>query len=887
MSLLTRLRYRWRTLIDGATLDAELDEELADHLRRMTEANITRGLTRAEATRRARLEFGAVQRYKEEARDARGLRWLEELHRDIRFALRMLAKSPVFTVTVVLTLALGIGSSTAVFAAIDATLFRPLAGAQDPDELVQVFRTYPGNEQFSSNSIPHFLDVRSRSTDVFAGAAAWSFTPMSVAVGERPVRLFGAMTSADFFTVLGAKAALGRLFNPAEDVGRGAHPVAVLNDATWKSLFGADPRVIGKTMRVNGRQVEVIGVTAPDFHGAMPVVRPALYLPLMQLEQLRPGSGGDFEDRGNNYLNIIARLRPDVSLAQANARMTALVGELRAEHPSEYVNRGIHLVPQSRSGIHPAMRTAQIGLSTVVMVLVGLLLLLACVNVANLFLARASERSREMAIRLALGARRGLLLRQLMIESLVFAVVAGVLGGMLASWVISLVNTVALPIDFDMSPDLRLSPVVLGFALGATVLTTLLFGTVPALHATRPSLVPALKGEVAVGGSRSRASRVLIIAQMALSIMLLICAGIFAVNLRGAATVDKGFNAEHLLTAQISPSLAGYTDEGAGEVYRRLSERLSALPTVRSVAFAEALPLSLNGSDGGITVPGYVPAKDENMSIQYSIATPGYFRTMETRLLRGREFTPQDDSAAVRVVVVNQRFVDRFWPGQDGIGKTVQAGSRTYTVIGVVTNGKYKTLGEPPTPMMWYAYAQARVLGMAVIVRTTGDPAQFIGTLRSEVAAVDRNLPLSDVRTMNDHLGIALLPARLAGGALGVFGVLGLLLASVGMYGVVAYSVAQRGREIGIRMAIGASGQQLVRMFLREGMSLVLIGGAIGIAGALLGSRLLEGLLYGDTVSPVAFGVVPLVLVTVAAAAIVIPARRAARVDPAIALRAE
>ncbi len=888
MSILGRVQYKWRTLFDRTALDAELDAELADHMRRETEANIRRGMSPAEASRTARVDFGAVQRYKEEARDARGLVWLETLRNDLRFAVRMLRKSPLFTGTVVMTLALGIGLNTAVFSAIDATLLRPLPGVRAASELVQVYRTAPGGEQFNRSSIPHFRDVRTRASDVFSGTVAWSFAPVGVSVSGRPVRVFGNVVSADFFTVLGVTPARGRLFVPAEDTGRGAHPIVVLSDAGWRTLFAADPQVVGRTLLVNGQRVEVIGVTRPDFHSAMPLAHPALYMPLMQMAVLRAGSERDFENRGNNPMNIVARLREGVSLAQATDRMAAISAQLRAELPDEYKDSGMNVVPQNQAGIHPSFRNAQIGMSAAVMAVVGLLLLVACVNVANLFLARASARAREMAIRLSLGARRGLLLRQLMVESLLFSVLGGALGVLLAFWTISLANKITLPIDIDIRPDLRLSPLVLGFSVGVTVLTSVMFGLIPALQATHPSLAPAIKGETPAGRSRSRVSRILVVAQMALSIMLLVCAGLFVVNLRQATTIDKGFVSDHILIGQIDASSAGYSGDAAEVFFRRLAERLSAMPSVRSVAFVEEPPLGLNGSDTGVEIPGYVPVENEGMSVQFTIASPDYFKTMGVPLLRGREFTPRDDSAAVRTIVVNQRFVDRFWRGQDALGKTVKSGDAAYTVIGVVPTGKYKSLGESPLAHMWFAYAQSRTSGMTVVVRTAGDPGAFTGTLRSEVAELDANLPLSNVRTMDDHLGISLMPARLTGTALGVFGVLGLLLASVGMYGVMAYSVAQRSHEIGIRMAIGATSAQVIRMIMREGLTLVLVGTGIGLVGAMMASRLLSGILYGnDTLNPVAFGLVPTLLIGVAAIATFFPARRAAAVDPVLALRSD
>jgi predicted permease len=888
VSLRSQLRYRWRTLFDRDALDSELDAELADHVERETEANVRRGMPPAEARRVAKAAFGGVQRFRDETRHARGMQWVEELQDDLRFATRMVLKSPLFTVIVVVTLALGIGLNTAVFSVIDALLLRPLPGVRAPNELVQLYRTYPGDDRFGSNSFPHYRDVRQRSSDVYAGTAAWRFTTMSVSASDRPARVFGSNVSANFFTVLGVRAALGRVFGPAEDERTGSHAVTVLSDDGWKKLFGGDPAIVGRTLLVNGKKVEVIGVTPPEFHGAMPLVFPVMYMPIKQRADSQGASDGESEDRGHNSLNVVARLRAGVSLAQATARMTAITRDLRAEFPDHYKGAGINLVPQSEAGVDPRLRSAQLGMSAAVMIVVGLLLLLACINVANLFIARAGGRAHEMAVRLALGARRGRLLRQLMVESTMFALLAGGVGVLLAYWTITLVNRITIPIDLDIRPDLKLSPLVLSFALGATVLTSLMFGLVPALQATNPALLPALKGEAASGGSRSRTARVLVVAQMALSLMLLVCAGLFVMNLRRATTLEKGFVSDHLLTAQLSPGLAGYTDAATTELYHRLGARLAAMPSVRSVAFGEELPLGLNGSDGGVEIPGYVPAENENMSIQYAIVGPSYFKTMGVPLLNGREFTPQDDSGAARTIVVNQRFVDRFWPGQDALGKAVGAGRHRYTVVGVVPTGKYKSLGESPMAHMWFSSAQSNASYMTVIIRTVGEPSAFISTLRAEVAALDANLPLSEVRTMEEHLGISLLPARLTGAALGVFGVLGLLLASVGMYGVMAYTVGQRSREIGIRMALGATGTQVISMIMRQGLTLVAVGSGIGFVGAVFASRLLSGILYGDNgLNPVAYGVVPLILMGVAAAATFIPARRAAAIDPAVTLRAE
>lgn len=809
------------------------------------------------------------------------------LWQDLRFAGRMLVRSPLFTSIVVITLALGIGLNTAVFSAADALLLRPLPGARDAHALVQLYRTYPGLE-YGSNSIPHFRDVQRRAADVYSGVALWGFSPLNIAASDRPIQTLGQIVSANYFTVLGVVAARGRTFVPAEDEGRGAHPVAVLSDRGWRTLFGADPTVIGRQVPVNGRNVEIIGVTPPSFRGAMPLVDPSIWLPLMQMEQARPGSGGDFDNRTNNSYNVVARLRPGITVAQARARMQAISAELRAEFPKPYAKASMTLVPQADAGVHPMMRSAQVGLTAVVMVVVGLLLLIACVNVANLFLARSRDRAREMAIRLALGARRGALVRQLLVESLVFAIVSGVAGVLVAAWTIGLANGIRLPMDIDFQPDLRLSPIVLSFALGVTLVTGVLFGLAPALQATRPDLVPALRGEAPAGGGRSRSSKGLIVAQMALSLVLLISASLFLTNLRLATTIDKGFVADNMLVAEVDPGLQGYTRAATDEFYRRLSERIAASPTVHSLALVDRLPLGLNTSDSDVEIPGYVPAESEGMSIYNADVTPEYFATMGIALLKGREFTPRDDSAAARVAVVNQRFVDRFWSGQDAVGRTFRQGTRDVTVIGVVPTGKYVRLGEDPTAFMWFPRAQRWASGMTMVIRATADPTSLIAMLRDETRALDANLPLTNVRTMDQHLGIALLPARLTGAALGVFGLIGLLLASVGMYGVMAYSVAQRTREIGIRMAIGAAASDIIRLVMRQGLALVLIGTVIGLTVALAASRLLSTVLYGsNSLDLMTFTVVPLLLITVAAIATFAPARRASMVDPAISVRTD
>ena len=806
---------------------------------------------------------------------------------DLRFAARQLRRNPLFTGVAVVTLALGIGLNTAVFAAVEALLLRPLPGVREPDRLVQLFRAHPEFE-FGANSIPHFVDVRERAADVFDGATAWNFVQLHLSAGGRTQRIVGQMVSADYFHVLGVPIERGRPFVPEEDRQPGAHQVAVISDGAWRSMFGGDPEVVGREVVLNGHAYTIVGVAPRGFRGTAPVVDVAMWVPMMQIAQIMPGAAGALEARGRSFMNVQARLRPGVTVQQARDRMETLTAQLRELYPGHYEEWGIRLIPQSEAGINPQWRDAQVGLSTVIMGVVVMLLLIACVNVANLFLARARDRWREMAVRLSLGAARSRLIRQLLTESVLFAVIAGAVGIALAWGVITALNGIRLPIDIPISPDLRLSGPVLLFTTAIALGTGILFGLAPALQATKPALVPALKGESPAGGARSRVSRALVVAQMALSLVLLVGAGLFLRNLRAATEIDKGFEAEGQVIASVDPGLQGY-DRARGEAFfRELTDRLRAIPAVRAVGLAEMVPLGLGSQQTGVSIPGYEPSPNENMSLDYNIVGPGYFAAMGIPLLQGREFTRSDDTTAAGAIIVNQRFVERYLRGAEPIGRTVRASGRDLAIVGVVPTGKYRTLGEDPLPYYYLPHGQFWNSAMTIHIRTAGDPTSIVPLLRAQVRALDADLPLADVSTMTSYLGITLLPARLAGTVLAVFGLLGLVLAAVGMYGVMAYGVAQRRREIGIRVAIGAASGQVVRLLMRQGLALVALGAVIGLAGALGAWRVVRGMLYGATGPDVlTFVLVPATLLAVAALAIWIPARRAAAVDPVTALRSE
>lgn len=804
---------------------------------------------------------------------------------EIRIAWRTLARRPLFTLAAVVTLALGIGLNSAVFSAVHALLLRPLPGVVEPDRLVQLYRAYPGDFVYGSNSIPHYLDLRERG-DAFSGVALWTFLPVNLSTGDHNEMTMGELVSANFFEVLGVRPVLGRTFLPEEDVGIGAHPVAVLSHSAWRTRFGGDPGVVGREIRLNGQPYTVIGVAPAEFQGPVPIVTPVLWAPLTMQPQLQARESL-WESRGNNQFNVVARLKPGVTVEQARESMGALHLALAREHPEQYEGGGITVVPQTEAGIHPQMAAAQVGISAVIMGVVALLLLLACVNVANLFLARARERRREMAIRLSVGARRSDLIRQLLTESLLLSLIAGVAALGLARVAIGLANGIRLPIDFPIAFGLELNGPVLLFTFGVAVAAGALFGLVPALDASRPELVSGLKSEAGTetsGIRRSRLSRGLVVAQIALSLVLLVSAGLFLRSLERATRMEKGMDAENLLIASVDPSLQGYDAARTRAFFDELVGRVRALPGVRAAAVGEIVPLGLNDQQTGLQVPGYTFGENERQSFDYNFVGDGYFEAMGVPIVQGRGFTAQDRGQDV--AVVNQRMAERFWPGQSPIGRTVRRGQTEYRIIGVTATGKYRSLGESPLEYIYFPIPESWNSALTLHVRTAGDPESLLPLVRSQVRALDSTLPIYDAKTMTRHLGIALLPARLAGAVLGIFGALGLLLAAIGTYGVLAYSVAQRTREIGIRTALGAERGRVVGLVVGQMLRLVGMGLAAGLVGAVLVGRLVERMLYGISgLDPIAFAGVSALLVAAGFLAAWLPARRAARVDPVVALR--
>jgi putative ABC transport system permease protein len=829
---------------------------------------------------------------------------MKSMWQDLRYGVRMLWKQPGFTLMVVLTLSLGIGANGIIFSLINALLLRPLP-VDKPAELVAVYTSDYSSGDYGGSSYPDYIDFRDRNR-AFSGMVAYQPPqPLNLNIDGTNERMFGEIVSGNYFSVLGLKPSPGRGFLPEEDQTPGARAVAVISHRLWRTRFGGDPATVGRSVTINGHPFTIIGVAPEKYPGLLRGFAVDWWIPTMMMGQAAPGS--DMTSRWNRFLLLMGRLKPGVATQQAQADFDTIAAQLYREWPQQWENirrqsRRISLVPESEARVVPGARTPLVIFMSLLMTVVGLVLLIACSNVANMLLARATARRKEIAIRLALGAGRGRLLQQLLTESILLSLLCGSAGLLLAvrgtDLLMAFRPPVPLPIELNLQSDWR----VFVFTFSLSLLTGIIFGLMPALAASRPDLVTSLKDDSGAaisanpGSLRGRLRGSLVIVQVALSLLLLICAGLFLRSLRNASSIDPGFDADNLLALSMDLQLQGY-DEAKGRVFSdQLLERVRTLPGVVSASLTDQLPLDLGGSRRGITIEGHTAQPGESMEINSSFVAPGYFETLRIPLLEGRTFQQQDNANAPGVTLINEAFARRYWPGQQPLGKRIQLGivgngtntAPYLTVIGVVKDGKYNSLSEAATPFFYLNLAQTHRSAPTLIVRTKGDPLASLSAVRNEVAALDKNLPLFNVKTMRQHLGLALLPARLAGGALGIFGLLALILAAAGIYGVMAYSVAQRTREIGIRMALGANARDVLRLVLRQGMTLVSIGMAIGLAAALALSQLLKTMLFGvSATDPLTFIAIVILLAAVALLACWIPARRATKVDPIIALRWE
>ena len=813
---------------------------------------------------------------------------------DLRHALRTLAHSPGYATAAILSLALGVAGTATVFSVVNALLLKPLP-VGEPARTVSLYTSDFSGPPFGASSYPDVLAFR-QGIPALDHIVGMGFQQTSLTVASEPVRVTLAMVSDDHFTGLGIPLALGRGFAAEENRAGGNNAVVVLSHALWTSRFGQRPEVVGQTVQLGGRPFTVIGVAPVGFTGLIRGLGFDGWVPLAAAPLLR-ADPSLLTNRGDRGLMVVGHLASGATLVQARAQAEALSRQLHAEYAGAWTDRQeqarkITVLPEGESRLFPDVRGPVLGVSALLFLVVLAVLLIACANVASLFLARAMGRQREVAVRLALGATRGRVVRQLVTESVLLATLGGVLGVVISFWLSGLLLSARLPIPvplaLDLSPDLR----VLAFALLLAVATGLLVGLAPALQASRPELLSALKDNSGASlAPRSRLRGGFVVGQAALSILLLVMAGLFLRSLQRASSIDLGFAARDGLVLATDLGLTAYDNARVHTFQQELLRRARELPGVRAAGLTGALPLSLFGNRSGLTIEGYAPQPGENLEVGRGAVSPGYLEALELPLLQGRAFTDQDRSEAPLVALVSESFARRYWPEREAIGRRVSvqgAEGPWREVVGVVHDAKYTTLGEAPTPFFYLPVAQVDAERTSLLLRTHGDPTALAGSVRALVHQLDPALPVEAIGTFQEHLSFALLPARAGGLALGAFGLLGLLLASLGVYGVVAYGVAQRRREIGIRIALGAKGAVVVGLVVRDALRLVTIGLGIGLLLAAVAGFLARGMLYGlAPLDPVAFVTGPLVFGLVALGASYLPARSATRVDPMTALRTE
>jgi predicted permease len=813
---------------------------------------------------------------------------MESIFQDIRFGGRVLVQKPWFTMVAVLSLALGIGANTAIFSLVNAALFRPLP-VPNPQELISLNNVTDQMRMFPTFSYPNYKDIRDR-CEVFSGLYAYRYAPLSLSHDGMNERLWGYVVTGTYFEVLGVKPSLGRLISSEDDQLRGGHPVSVISYPFWQKRFGGRADVLGTDLQVNGRMYTIIGVTPKGFFGTEVISAPEMYFPMSMQEQIEVGNGW-LDSRSVENVFIQGRLKPGVRVSQAQSTIDSIARDLEREYPD--INEGKRITLSTPGLMGGMMRGPVVGFAGILMAVVGLVLLLACTNLANLLLARATERRKEIAVRLAMGASRARLIRQLLTESVMLGVAGGGLGLLLAVWLVDLAVTLKPPVDVPLSFELPIDHRVLLFTLGVSILAGILFGLLPAFQSTKTDLVSTLKDEMAIGGMRrSWLKPGLIVLQVALSLVLLISAGLMLRGLQRAEFMDLGFTPEGAIEVSFDLRLQGY-DVGRGrEFQKRLLERVRAVPGVQAAGIADIFPVDLHFSRESIFVEGQPLERPANAPrAMGSRVTPGYFQAMNTRLIQGREFTDQDIEGSTRVAIVNETFARRFWPGEDPIGKRFSRGSsesQKMLVVGVARDGKYAGLSEDPRPFYFRPMFQAYTGSTSLIVRGTAAPQSLVSTIRNEVLQLDPQMAISTARTLTERLSLPMLPARIAAGLLGSFGVLALGLAAIGIYGVMSYSVSTRRREMGIRIALGAEPGRVLMLVLTQGMRLVIIGAAVGLAASLVATRLMKSLLFGiSATDPMTFVAITLLLGAVALLACGIPALRATKVDPIVALRYE
>jgi predicted permease len=802
---------------------------------------------------------------------------------DARFGIRQLRKSPAFTLTAVLTLALGIGANATIFSWLNSVILNPLPRVDSRDLVSVRWRTPEGHG--SAFSWPDYLDMKGRARTV-ESLTAGTMAPFSLGENTQPERVWGLFVASNYFSTLGVKPVRGRAFLPEEDNNPGGHPVTLISYHLWQDRFGGDPGIVGRRIRLNNRDFSVVGVAPPGFQGSILGLTFDLYVPVSMVEAIS-GDVGLLSNRSTHWLLGHARLRPGTDRRQVDADLTAMSSQLahQSSRPERYARAEV--VPMWREGGGQLLGPVLM----LMMAVVGVVLLIACANVANLVLARAAGRRREIAIRLALGVSRGRLIGQLLVENgmLTLLGAAGALlilpaaGGLLMQF--------APVTDFPVLVQVRPDTTVLLFTLSVSALATILFGLIPALRASRPDVVDVLKEESGGSASPGKAwlRNSLVVGQVALSSVLLVGAGLLLKSLSRAVEADPGFDPRNVLVAGVDLIPSGYNEARGKVALREMRDRIAALPGVAAISTVDRVPLGLGGSSSAtVEVEGYIPSKDEEMLASVLTVGPDYFHTMNTRMVAGREFTPADTDSTERVMVINETFARRYFSKLDPLGRHVKLRGQTRTVAGVARDSKTQSLDEKPRPAAYLPVLQDFTSESNFLVRTLAKPMAMARTVEGAIHAINPALPVYGERSLEQSISVAYFGQRMGGSLLGVFGGLALALAAVGLYGVLAYSVTQRSREVGIRMALGAARGDVLRLILGQGLWLAGIGLAIGLVVSIAVTRLMSALLFGVSPrDPATLLVVSILLVAVSLAASFLPAYRATKIDPILAIRHE
>ena len=812
---------------------------------------------------------------------------------DVRLAARRARKRPGFTLVALLSLTLGIGANTAVFSLVNAILLRR-APIPHRERVVEIYQKQVDFD-YAPFSYPDYVDFKRATATTFSQISLSEYTVAARDMGDHVESLFGELVNGDYFPLLGLRATVGRLLGPQDDIAPGAHPVVVLSHDYWQRVFASDPAVVGSAIRLSGRQYTIVGVAPASYTGSISGITPALFAPIQMINQLQPDVRDQLSQRGNHSAFVKARLAAGASVAQASAAAERFTVDMKQRYPTTWPNgTSLRVIPSKDIAINPLLDSVVIPAAAALTAVVGLVLLVACANLASFLLAQARDRRKEVAIRLAIGAKRSMLIRQFLIESLVLASLGGLTGVIMSGLALRAVLRADLPVPLPITLDVSLDWRVLAFTVAASAIAGVLFGLVPALQATRATVVETIKHESADTGDAKRrrvtVRNALVVGQVAVSLTLLITALLFLRSLQARATVNPGFGAAPAGMTWIAIPTDRYDSTQRRLLLDQIEQRMARIPGVATVGAIDNVLLNPLGQQGmRIKVPGVEPPKGQTaFEIDYARADSGLFGAIGVNVVRGRGITAADGPTAPKVAVVNEVMAQRFWPDKDPIGQTFSTDSATYRVVGVTRTTKVRTLGESPRPFIFTSFAQDFSATAMIVARTNGDAERTATQMLGAVRAIDPGLPVIQVKTMSKHLAAMLLPARLGAMAFMLFAGLALALAVLGVYGVVSYAVARRTREAGIRLAIGAQPSAVVGLLMREGTALVAIGALLGVVLGFASAQVLRGLLYGiDAADPITFAVAPLILLGVGLLAAFLPARRAGRVDPASVMRAE